>query len=48
MEEPQGLDVLKTDEALHHKLTGKQFAALSVITLVVPAIILIGVGATLI
>lgn len=47
MEESTELDVLKTSDALHGKLTGRQFASLIVVTLVIPAIMLIGVGVAL-
>lgn len=47
MEPKDALEVLKTEEALHPKLSVKQFVVLSVFTLVIPVITLIVIGASL-
>lgn len=47
MDHQSALDVLKSDEALHKKLSGVQFLVLSLVTIVLPVGILIGIWSTL-
>lgn len=47
MENYEALKVLKTEEALHKKMTVKQFVSLALVTIVFPVIIIISVGSSL-
>lgn len=47
MEHETALGVLKTEGALQKKLTGKQFLALTLVTVVFPIAIIIAVGSSL-